>query len=84
MLFRSDFSSRKVITHMKSMFARHGIPELVLSDNGPQYASEEFRRFAAEYGFTHVTSSPHYHRANGAAEKGVKTVKRMLMKESDP
>ena len=66
------------------MFARHGIPELVLSDNGPQYASEEFRRFAAEYGFTHVTSSPHYHRANGAAEKGVQTVKRMLMKESDP
>ena len=71
LLGRADFSSRKVITHMKSMFALHGIPELVLSDNGPQYASEEFLRFAAEYSFTHITSSPHYHRANGAAEKVV-------------
>ena len=66
------------------MFSRHGIPEVVLSDNGPQYSSGEFKAFAKDYGFIHVTSSPHYHRANGAAERGVQTTKKMLVKESDP
>lgn len=79
-----DFSSKKVIMLLKSMFSRHGIPEIVLSDNGPQYASKEFTKFAAQYGFKHVTSSPEYHRGNGAAEKGVQTIKRMLAKEADP
>lgn len=80
----TDFSSKKVVTMLKSMFSRHGIPELVHSDNGPQYASREFADFSAQYGFQHVTSSPEYHRGNGAAEKGVQTVKRMLAKEHDP
>ena len=79
-----DSSSGKLITHLKSIFSRHGIPVTLLSDNGPQYASQEFQRFAAEYGFTHVTSSPYYPRGNGAAERGVQTIKRMLMKEKDP
>ena len=35
-----------VIQHIKSIFARHGIPEVVISDNGPQYSSEEFQRFS--------------------------------------
>lgn len=84
LLGSSDFSSKKVIMSMKSMFARHGLPELIISDNGPQYASREFAEFAEEYGFRHVTSSPHYPRANGAAERAVQTIKNMLKKENDP
>lgn len=84
LLGKSDFSSQRVISIMKSMFSRHGIPELVISDNGPQYASQEFSGFAQEYGFKHVTSSPHYPRANGAAERAVQTIKSMLKKEKDP
>ena len=80
----SDTSSRKVISHMKSIFSRHGIPELLISDNGPQYASREFTDFAGSYGFTHVTSSPHYPRANGAAERAVQTIKNMFKKEDNP
>ena len=45
---------------MKSSFARHGIPGTVVSDNEPQYASQEFKQFAREYGFEHVTISPHF------------------------
>ena len=37
---------------MKSVFARHGIPETVISDNGPAYASNEFKAFAKAYKFT--------------------------------
>ena len=44
-----------VITRVKSIFARHGIPEVVTSDNGPQYASKAFEEFSKEYEFVHVT-----------------------------
>ena len=54
----------EVIVHPKSIFARHGIPEVVVSDNGPQYASEAFAKFAHEYQFEHVTSSPYHPQCN--------------------
>ena len=69
---------------MKSIFARHGVPESILSDNGPQYASAVFADFAKEYGFTHMTSSPRYPQGNGAAERAVRTVKGLLEKSDDP
>ena len=48
--------SESIIEQLKSFFARHGILEVVMSDNGPQYAAETFRQFADKYGFIHVTS----------------------------
>lgn len=80
----SSTSSAAVIVQIKSIFARHGIPELVVTDNGPQFASAEFALFAASYGFRHVTSSPRYPQSNGEAERTVQTVKRMLEKSADP
>ena len=44
-------TSGSVVEALKAIFARHGIPETVVSDNGPQYASEEFSKLAAEYSF---------------------------------
>ena len=76
-------TSAAVITALKSIFSRHGIPEIVRSDNGPQYASREFTAFAASYGFQLVTSSPRYPQSNGQAERTVKTVKTMLKKADD-
>jgi hypothetical protein len=73
-----------VIEVMCSIFATHGIPDIVVSDNGPQYASERFKNFAKSYGFTHTTSSPHYPCSNGEAERAVRTVKNILRKNQDP
>ena len=69
---------------LKSLFARHGIPEVVRSDNGPQYDSAEFAKFAKDWEFKHVTSSPLYAQSNGEAERAVQTAKNLLQKESDP
>ena len=77
-------TSEAVVEHFKSIFARHGIPDVVRSDNGPQFASEYFRKFAREWGFSHVTSSPHFPQSNGEAERAVRTIKGILKKSSDP
>jgi len=75
--------SSEVIRALKSIFARHGIPEQVRSDNGPQYDSAEFSHFAKEWGFKHVTSSPRFPQSNGEVERGVRTVKNLLQKAED-
>ena len=77
-----------MIKKLKAHFARHGIPDVVVSDNGPQFSSEGFLGFSRNWEFTHFTSSPAYPQANGKAESVVKQVKRLLKRaqkaESDP
>ena len=79
----STTTSAKVISVLKSVFARHGIPEEFISDNGPQYSSQEMKEFALQYGFRHTTSSPHYPRGHGQAERAVKTVKSLLLVDAE-
>ena len=62
---------------MEAIFARHGIPGTVVSDNGPEY---EFTRFAVKYSSIHITSSPHFPPSNGHVERCVQTVKNLLVK----
>ena len=75
--------SRNVINALRAIFARYGIPETLISDNGPQYSSAEFAEFADTYGFTHSTSSPHYPQSNGHSERAVKTMKKLLKESTD-
>ena len=79
-----DLSSKTMVTHLKSMFARYGIPDVVRSDNGPQFASQVFEDFQKSYGFKHLTSSPRFPQSNGEAERAVQTVKNLLKKAQDP
>lgn len=80
----SSTTSASIISTLKSVFARHGVPEVVRSDNGPQYASTEFAAFASSYHFQHITSSPKFPQSNGQAERSVQTVKNLLKKSKDP
>ena len=73
-------SSKTVIHKLKAHFARHGIPDTVVSDNGPQFSSSDFTHFSTKYGFEHTPSSPHYSRSNGKAESSVKSAKKMIRK----
>ena len=73
-------TSQCVIETLKDSFARHGIPDELVSDNGSQYKSYKFNNFAREWEFNHTTSSPRYPKSNGLAESSVKTVKNMMKK----
>ena len=77
---KGQCTSNAVITILKEIFSEHRIPEIVISDNGRQYSSGEFKMFANQWGFKHVTSSPHFPQSNGLAERFVQTVKAILKK----
>ena len=53
-------TSQAIVDLTKGIFSEQGIPETVISDNGSHYQSEPYRRFAEQWNFDHVTSSPHY------------------------
>ncbi|KAM7293291.1 uncharacterized protein ISCGN_026421 [Ixodes scapularis] len=73
-----------VVKVVKSVVARFGIPELIRSDNGPQFAAQEFADFARDYGFNQVTSSPRYPQSNVEVERAVRTIKGLFSKNDDP
>lgn len=83
-LLNNQLSSSSVINKMKSCFASSGIPEKIITDNGPQFSSAEFKKFSEEWNFSHVTSSPHYPKSNGEAERAVKTAKSILRQDDPP
>lgn len=60
-----------VVRLTKAHFARFGVPDRVVTDNGPQFISTEYKQFVFEYGFQHVTSSPYWPQGNGEAEAAV-------------
>ncbi|XP_043470235.1 uncharacterized protein K02A2.6-like [Leptopilina heterotoma] len=75
-----DTSSFTVIAILKSLFARHGIPKIVNSDNGTQLNSREMKEFAKAWNFISKTSSPRYPQSNGMVEKHIGIVKNMFKK----
>ncbi len=84
----NNTTTSNVIRYLKVIFSEHGIPEKMVTDNGPQFAANEFHEFATAYGFHHTTSSPRYPQSNGFIERMVQTVKNVLKKSresnSDP
>lgn len=78
-----DGKAVTIINILKQHFARQGIPEEFISDNGPEFANHEFRHFAKEYDFRHTTSSPRYPQSNSMAERAVQTIKNMFRKAQD-
>lgn len=78
--FLPDMLSATVIHKSKANFARHGIPELIISDNAGQFTSQEFKNFLQTWNMSHKTISPGNSKANGAAEAAVKIAKRMMKK----
>ena len=65
-----DKTSQQSVQALKSIFARHGIPECVVTDNGPCFASAVFKKFSKAWGFDVVYSSPLHSQSNGRLSLG--------------
>ena len=76
----SNMHAMCVIDAMRSQFARHGSPEVLVSDNGHQFSCREFRTFTQLWSIDHVTSSPRYPHSNGQAERAIGTVNNLMKK----
>ncbi len=68
----------RTITELRRLFASYGLPEQIVSDNGPQFVSEEFALFLHMNGVKHIRSSLYHPSSNGVAERFVQTFKNAM------
>ena len=73
-------TSKVSVQEMKAVFAELGVPNVIVSDGGPQYTSAEFKDFMKQWKFEHRVSSPRNPQSNGMAERCVQTMKASLIK----
>ncbi|UYV75530.1 K02A2.6-like [Cordylochernes scorpioides] len=73
-------TSESIIECCKNNFSRHGIPETLITDNGPQFISREFQKFLKTWKVVQITSSPYHSQSNGKAESAVKSAKMLVKK----
>ncbi|XP_054257479.1 uncharacterized protein K02A2.6-like [Macrosteles quadrilineatus] len=74
-------TSFKTIEKLRTLFASFGLPEELVSDNGPNFASGEFREFLSNNGIKFTLSPPYHPAPNGAAERFVQEVKKNLKRQ---
>ncbi|XP_062542361.1 uncharacterized protein K02A2.6-like [Armigeres subalbatus] len=65
---------------LRSLFARFGMPEVIVSDNGTQFTSVDFQKFCADNDIDRITTAPYHPQSNGQAERFVDTFKRSVKK----
>lgn len=75
-----SISTYYTIHRFKLLFARFGIPEYLVTDNGSPFSSIELKHFFNQNEIKQITSSPYYPQSYGQAESGVKIIKSFLKK----
>ncbi|XP_042143904.1 uncharacterized protein K02A2.6-like [Ixodes scapularis] len=76
-------TASKVKEFCLKVFATHGLPLKLTSDNGPPFGSREFKQFLKNLKIEQVTSSPYHARSNGMAERAVRQAKQLLRKSAN-
>ncbi|XP_037398305.1 uncharacterized protein K02A2.6-like [Pygocentrus nattereri] len=76
----SNSTSAVTIECLRRSFSQHGIPEIIVSDNGTCFTSEQFQEFAEKNGIRHITTAPYHPSSNGLAERAVQTFKSLMKK----
>jgi hypothetical protein len=75
-----DLRPSTIINKCRRNFRTHGIPEMVLCDNGTQFNSQEFLQFARHFEFKVSFCSPYHKEGNGKAEATIEDAKNLIKK----
>ncbi|XP_015274198.1 PREDICTED: uncharacterized protein K02A2.6-like [Gekko japonicus] len=76
-------TSLALIHALRRLFVTHRLPDILVSDNGPEFTSQEFIQFLADNSIRQITSAPFHPASNGQAERMVRTAKEALGKMSE-
>ena len=76
-------TSQRTIAELCKMFAAHGLPQQLVSDNGRQFISDEFATFMKSNGIKHIRCAPYHPASNGAVERLVQTFKKAMKTSTD-
>ncbi|KAF6028631.1 hypothetical protein EB796_013067 [Bugula neritina] len=76
-------TSRQTVQVLKDIFAIEGVPTTIVTDNGPQFSSQEFTNFCNSFHINHVLSPPYHPPSNGEAERFVRTFKSSVDKNCE-
>ena len=79
----NNATSTVTIDQLHSIFATHGLPEMLVTDNGTVFTSDEFSRFTKQNSIRHVRSAPYHPASNGLVERAVQTFKDFMKKMKD-
>ena len=79
----SNITATSTIQRLTTLFAQFGIPDTIVSDNGPTFVSQEFREYLQRNGIHHITSAPYHRASNGLAERAVQIVKNGLKRDTN-
>jgi len=71
-------TTEKTLQVLRNLFARYGLPDQLVSDNGPQFTSDEFQQCMKANGIKHIRSAPYHAASNGEAERYVQTFKKSM------
>ena len=74
----SSTSTSEISKVLLCLFRRHGLPDKLVSDNGPQVTSDEFKEFMTNCGILHIKTAPYHPQTNGEAERFVQTFKNFI------
>ena len=75
----SSTTTERTVGELRLIFAQHGLPEEVVSDNGPQFTYNEIAEFMSKNGIKHTLVPPYHPQSNGVAEWLVRVVKEALV-----
>ena len=76
--FTKNIETRHVISFLKDVFGKEGIPGSLLSDNGVQFVSKEMGAFLKEYGVNHKRSALYHPETNGMVERFNRVLKEVI------
>ena len=74
----SSTTAEETINALRTVFAIHGLPEELVTDNGAQFTAQEFKDFLRSNKIKHILSAPYHPASNGEAERAVKTFKQSI------